>query len=249
MNRLLQRAKEGKPSYGIFITMVDSKLVELAAYAGFDFIRIDCEHSMIDYTAVGNLIRTAKLLDLHVLVRTPNSADITKLLDHGADGIIFPDIKTKEQAQQIVDLVKFAPLGQRGISTNARNTRFGDIPINEYVKTANDEISLTVQIESREAFDNLDDILSVKGIDMIASGRNDLSQSMGFLGQASHPEVMEAEATIVRKTLACGKVPTMLANSPKRTKELQQMGVYVSVLATDTGIILKGWKNFLSEYK
>ena len=247
-NKMLLRAKNQQLSLGLFVNITDPKMIEIAAYAGFDFIRLDMEHNMVDISMVGEQIRTANAVGIPVVVRVPIWDDITRLLDYGADGVIVPGVRTKQDAIDVVNMAKYALLGQRGSATTGRATRYGAIPFKEYMKWANENVCLTLQIENKDALENIDEILSVPGIDMVASGKMDLSQSMGLAGEGGHPDVIAAENLIIRKTLETGRYPTMMAGTPKRVQELMNMGVYNVTLATDCGLILKCLKSHLEAF-
>ncbi len=105
-----------------------------------------------------------------------------------------------------------------------------------------------MQIENKDSLANLDEILSVEGIDMVASGKNDLSQSMGYAGQPGHPQVIAAEDLIIKKALEYGKYPTMMAGTPKRVEELMEHGVFNVTIGTDCGMIMTAFKSTLAPY-
>lgn len=231
-----------KPIFGMYVSIADPSLVEMAYNAGFKFIRIDMEHILFDYSAVSELIRTACLLKMPVQVRISDTSDVTKLLDHGVDAIVCPDVETVEQAQTIVDLVKYAPLGKRGMFPVSRFVKFGLDPFQPYTDVANDYVSACVQLESTTALENIDDILSLEGLDIVSSGKADMSQSMGLIGQTKNPRVIEAENFITKKAVEHGKVPIMLAGSRERVHELWELGCRVFTVGPDISIIAKSYK-------
>ena len=241
------RVKSGLFSYGLMLGYADPLIVEMAAYAGFDFIRIDCEHEMIDISAVKNMIITANHLNLPVIVRLSTLDDITRLLDFGVSGVIVPSVNSKEQAIEAVNLVKYGPIGARGMSGSARYLKYGETKLNP--EEANERTLLVIQIETQEALNNINEILSVDGIDMVATGRGDLSQSLGYIGQPTHPKVIEAEDYVITQALKHNKIPNLLANTPERVSELKQKGVYCYSIGRDTEIIYKALKNHISLYK
>jgi 4-hydroxy-2-oxoheptanedioate aldolase len=248
-NKMLEMPLNKQLSIGIFINIADPKMLEMAAIAGYDFIRVDTEHNLMDMTTTANLIRTANLMNIPVVVRIPVLDDVSKYIDFGADGVIIPGVKTREDAMAAVDAVKFYPLGQRGAAGTARCSWYGDIPIDEYMKVANEQVSLTLQIENKTAIENIDDILSVEGVDMVASGKNDISQALGFPGQPNHPDVIAVENFIIKKALEYGKVPTMMSGTPARVKELISMGVYSTTITTDCGLVLKALKANVKQFE
>jgi len=246
---LVAAAQQQQATYGIYLTVADPAMVELAAYAGFDFIRVDCEHMLMDYSAIANLVRAGNAAGVTMLVRINSLADVTRMLDYGVDGFIVPGIKTRAEAQQAVELIKYAPLGMRGMMPNARCVRYGVDSFKEYLRTANERVSFTIQLESKEALENIDEILSVEGIDMAASGKMDLSQALGVPGQNSHPQVIAAEDLIVKKAVQYGKQPTMLVANPQRAQALRTMGVYCMTVCYDSDFIYHAFRNYLATYQ
>jgi len=246
---LKARAKAGQLSYGIMMSMTDPTVVEMAAYAGYDYVRIDCEHSMIDYSAMQSMIRIANSLSLPIFVRVSPQDDVTRLLDFGVDGIMIPDVNNKADAIAAVNLVKYAPVGERGMFKGGRAFRYGDVDVTPISKQVNEQISLIIQIESKEGLDNIDEILSVEGIDFVATGRNDLSQSLGFIGQATHPTVMAAEELIIKKAVEHGKFPNVLGTTPARIAELKKLGVLTFTVNRDIGMLYDTMKKNVALFK
>lgn len=235
--------KEG-PILGLYIQTTCPSIVETAKQAGFDFIRIDNEHVLFDYSNLAELIRTATLLDMPVQVRVSNLYDITKLLDFGATGIVVPDVNTIERARKAIEATKFYPIGSRGMFPTSRSVKMsGCSSFEEYVKIANDLVTLTIQIEDVKVAEYIDEIVSMDGIDMIASGKADISQSAGIPGQTNHPIVKEMEDLIVKKALEYGKQPVILVRDKNRIKELLSIGVKVFMLGSDADIIFEAFKD------
>jgi len=248
-NSMLTKVKNGEVSLGIFLGETGETVAEIAAVAGFDYIRIDSEHALTDPGALAAKIRVANAYNIPTLIRVSSLAEMTKLIDYGATGFLVPDVETAEQAQAAVDVCKYAPVGKRGVSRSNRCCRYGHIPMSEYVKYTEEHITLAVQIESKKGVANLDEILSVPGVDIVATGRMDLSQDYGVLGQGSHPDVMAAEDIVIRKALEYGKYPLMTAGSRKQYEELVAKGVRLITVAFDTQFILKSFKEHLAKFR
>lgn len=199
--------KNGQTVFGIYISVPSPMMVEFAGYAGFDFVRIDVSHSAVDLPTTVNMIRAAEASGVTPMVRVGNDPYwIANLLEAGAMGLFIPDVSTYEKAQAVVDAVHFAPVGERGTFSAARITRYGAISGGDYSKWSNEEILLGVQIERKEAADNLEKILSLEGIDMIGSGRGDLANALGLTGQKNHPAVLALEEQIFTAVRNRGKI-------------------------------------------
>ena len=121
--------------------------------------------------------------------------------------------------------------------------------MSEYSKTANDEVSVIVQIEDREGLKNIDEILSLPGVDMVATGRNDLSQALGIPGLNTHPDVLAAEEMVIDKALAHDKIPTLLVKSLPRIQQLRNKGVHCFTIARDDGTLYSSLQKALQDAK
>lgn len=243
-----QRALQGLDSYGLTIDMMDPDVIEMAAAVGYDFVRIDREHVLFDNATLRNMFDRARILGIPCQIRVNAIDDINCYLSLGASAIMVPHVESREQAQAAIDMVKYAPVGDRGMTGGVRAVRFGQITREEYLKTANDRIDLIVQIESKKGIENIDEILSLEGIDMVATGKADLSQSFGVPGQKAHPDILAAESFIVKKALEYGKVPTLVAENAKRAAELREMGVHCYLTGHDESIAFKAIKKNLKSY-
>jgi len=205
-NPVKQALNNGQNVFGIYIAVPSPMMVELAGYSGFDFVRIDVCHSAIDLPTINHMIRAAEASGVTPMVRVDyDPILISKLLEAGAKGLFIPDVCSYEIARSVVDAVHFHPLGDRGTFSAARICRYGAISGGAYAKWSNEEILLGVQIESKEAVDNLDKILNLEGIDMIGSGRGDLANSLGVTGQKDHPSVLALEGKIFDAAIKRGK--------------------------------------------
>lgn len=211
--------------YGLTISLCDPVVVEMTARAGYSFVRIDWEHMLFDSSTVKDMIRFARLLGISIHVRVSNSANITALLDLGVNGIMIPHVSSKEIAQGYVDFAKYALMGQRGVNGSARALDFGVRSFRDYFEKANEEVKLIVQIEDLEGLNNIDAILSLPGVDMVTTGRSDLSQALGVPGEVTNPKVAEAEDFVIKKAISHKKVPVIKAESQERVAELSKMGV------------------------
>lgn len=205
-NPVKQAIREGRTVFGIYIAVPSPVMVELAGYAGFDFVRIDVCHSAVDLPTIADMIRAAEASGITPMVRLDYDPHlIAKVLEAGAMGLFIPDVATVEMARSVVDAVHFAPLGDRGTFAASRIARYGAISSGAYAKWSNEEILLGVQIESKKAADNLEKTLGVDGIDMIGSGRGDLANALGLTGQKNHPSVLALEEKIFDTARKRGK--------------------------------------------
>jgi 4-hydroxy-2-oxoheptanedioate aldolase len=232
----------------VYIGDTGEAVAEMAVYAGFDYMRIDLEHTLSNPSKLQNLIRIADAGSVPTLVRISDLDDITKILDFGASGVLVPDISTAEQAREAVRRTKFAPLGQRGMG-NARWVRYGKDPLAEYAQAANDSVALCLQIESREGVENLDQILSVPGIDIVTTGRQDMSSSFGVIGQIAHPLVDRAEETVIDKAVERGLQVMITTTTPQMLVDLSRQGVYLNTVCFDAQFITRQFAALIHSFR
>ncbi|MAG39042.1 2,4-dihydroxyhept-2-ene-1,7-dioic acid aldolase [Candidatus Woesearchaeota archaeon] len=176
---------------GSWITLNHISIVEIMADAGFDWLCVDLEHSVIDYYGAEKLIATieAKGCVPYVRVGANDPLIIKRVLDAGAKGIIVPMINSKIDAEKAINAVKYPPLGNRGVGL-ARAQGYG-FDFEEYADTINNETRVIAQIEHIDAINNLEDIITVDGIDGTIIGPYDLSGSMGKPGKYEDSDVVD----------------------------------------------------------
>ncbi|GBD10572.1 5-keto-4-deoxy-D-glucarate aldolase [bacterium HR23] len=194
--------------FGWIIQTPSPHIVELAGLAGLDFVMLDCEHGPISEESLEDLCRSAEVVGVTPLVRVPVNRPevILRALDRGAAGIIVPHVRTAHDAQEAVRSARFAPQGERGFAgyIGARWTIGVQDP--DPFAFANREVLVIGMVEDQEGWRNLGDILAVQGLDAVHVGPGDLSQSLGYIGQPSHPKVQEAVQDIITRTRRAGKV-------------------------------------------
>lgn len=210
---LKQKIRNKELTYGSWVTIPHVSVVEIMASADFDWLTIDIEHSAINIESVQLLISTIQAKGIKALVRiyANDEVIIKRVLDAGADGIIVPMIKSKEEALQMVQHTYYPPLGNRGVGLN-RAQDYG-IGFEKYQEKLKNDIILIAQIEHIDAINNLEEILSVEEIDGTIIGPYDLSASMNKPGQYDLPEVKEA---IAKYDKICDKL-----NKPKGAHVIQ----------------------------
>lgn len=176
-------------SIGSWITLYHCSIVEIMANSGFDWLCVDLEHSVIDYSEAQLLIATIQAQGLQAFVRVGenNSRIIKRVLDAGADGIIVPMVNSKADAIKAIDAVKYPPNGKRGVGL-ARAQKYG-FGFQDYMMNKAKAVKLIVQIEHVDAIINLEEITSLDGVDGTFVGPYDLSGSMGKPGKYNDDDV------------------------------------------------------------
>ena len=189
---LLKKIRESELTVGSWITLAHPAIAEIMAKAGFDWLAVDLEHSVITIREAEELIRVINLSDVTPLVRlTSNNPDLIKrVMDAGSHGVIVPMVNTAEDAIKAVAAVKYPPIGLRGVGL-ARAQGYGN-KFKEYLEWQKEGAIVIVQVEHIDAVNNLEDIFSVEGVDGYIIGPYDLSGSLGIPGQFEHPDFLAA---------------------------------------------------------
>jgi len=211
-NRLKTRLAQGDTLFGCWLGLADPYPAEIAATAGFDWLLIDGEHGPNELRSTMAQLQVIEPSPSAPVVRLRDDdpARIKQVLDAGAQTLLVPMIESAGQALACLRATRYPPEGIRGVgSALARASRFSAIP--DYLTTANAQICLILQIESRAGLAALDRILEIEGIDCIFIGPSDLAADMGHLGNAGHPEVKSAVLDAIRKISASGKAAGVLA--------------------------------------
>ena len=189
---LKQKLKNNELTLGSWVTIGHPAVIDIMASAGFEWLVVDIEHTSIDLTTAHNLITTIQANGMKALVRVSKNEEviIKRILDMGADGIVVPMVKSKEDALEAIDYAKYPPIGKRGVGL-FRAQKYG-LGFDEYKKWVNEELVIIAQIEHIEAVRNIDEIITTDGIDGVIIGPYDLSGSMGYPGEYHRDDVKNA---------------------------------------------------------
>lgn len=208
-NTLKQKLQDGKAAFGVMLTFPSAPMVEMLGHLGYDWILIDNEHGSVTVENSEDMIRAAELTGMAPIVRPVSNKPeiIAPFLDRGAWGVQIPHVNTADEARAAVDAVKYPLQGHRGVFSGGRPGEYGFAGNTaEYVEDANRNTLVCLMIEEVEAVENLEEMVAVDGVDVFFIGSGDLSASMGYAGQQTHPEVqamMECGITVIREA---GKV-------------------------------------------
>jgi len=244
LDSFVEKLKNGKHVLGPFMKTGDPAFVEIAGYAGFDFVIIDMEHGPTNELALQNHIRAASCAGVLPIVRVGklDEVSIARTLDVGALGVQVPQIETAEDAALAVRYAKYAPEGMRGVCRFVRAANYSAKDRFEYFKEANRSL-LVLMLEGSKAIENMDSIFDVDGIDIVFIGPYDLSQSLGVPGQIDHPLVEERMRFVIEKAKAKGIVVGTFADQPATAKKWKDLGVQYIGYSVDVGIFYEACKS------
>lgn len=246
--RLPDMLRSGNRLRGIFNGIPSPALVEMCAFAGFDFLVIDNEHGCAGMETTEHMLRAARASNLPALVRCLEH-DIARTLDCGAGGIQVPMVSTAAHAAALVRCVKY-PVpgggsgirGERGSAFSSRAAGYGAFGGPAHTQRSNEGIALVVMIETPEGVANASAIAAVEGVDGVFIGPNDLAHNMGFENRWTEPPVQAAIETALRAIHAVGKCPGILAMTVEDEEKYGAWGArYFATVST--GIITKALKD------
>jgi len=248
-----RKLEKGEVVFGTWIRLKSNYLIKIIADCGFDFVYIDTEHSSMSIETVAELCFAAQLVGLVPIVRPAGKLPhlLSRPLDCGAMGLLIPNVETKEEAQKIVINTKYKPLGNRGLNLGGVHNNFNINKVDGriFTETMNRESILIVQIESKKGVDNIDDILSVEGIDGAVIGRGDLSQDLNIPGQTNHSEVLNAVTILIQTCKKHNVYPGFLVNDIRSAKEWIEKGIKIVSFGSDTSLLIKAYKEIAISLK
>lgn len=251
-NRVKRALEEGKVQVGTWVSVLRTpQVARILATAGLDFIYIDMEHSNFSIETVGDLCCYAQAAGLVPIVRPPakDAHLLSRPLDSGAMGLLIPHVDTREEAEAAVRAAKYPPRGTRGFNLQSPHSDFAMAKAEEYVKAADEETLLIVQIESDQGIRNLDEILSVEGVDGAVVGRGDMSADLGVTGQTNHPEVTMRVEQMIAVCQRHGKFAGLLVPNVPAAKEWIAKGIRLVPCASDVNYLLNAAASATADIK
>ena len=202
-----QLLREKKKTLGAWSQFGSPAVVEAMASTGLDWIVIDMEHGPSDLSGIIAQMQAMKGYGCYPIVRAPGNDIIwlKKVLDAGVYGVHIPYLFGKEDFEKAVRACKYPPKGCRGASSTGRASGYSINPLN-YLKYADEEILVLGAIETKTAAENIEEILTVEGLDGVFIGPMDLATDMGYFASPTAPEVQEMVKKVEAATLASGKI-------------------------------------------
>ena len=257
INIFKQKLLEPIAQIGLWLGLANPLSADICAGSGFDWLLIDGEHAPNDLNRILAQLQTiAAYPASQAVARIPvgDTPLIKQYLDLGVQTLLVPMVDTPEQATALVQACRYpqnddSPDGKGGIRGMAgtRASRWGRYP--NYAKEANAQVCLLVQAESRAALKNLDAIAAIDGVDGVFIGPADLSASMGFVGNAGHPEVQAAIEDAIARILKAGKAPGILTTDLTLARHYISLGVRFIAVGLDTNLLLRATDTLLAQFK
>jgi len=241
---LRQRLHSGETVVGPLQIFDSVQVAESVGVAGMDFVVFDQEHGPLTAETTLEMTAAAERSGASPLVRVRENSppEIQRALDVGA-GVQVPQVETGADAEQAVDAARFAPIGERGLS---QYVRAGDyVGDSKYTEMQNETQTVVLQVEGQRGVDNINDIVSVPGFDVVFLGPYDLSQSMGVPGQVRDERVEAAMEQVIERATAADKIVGTFADDPEMARHWIDLGVQYVMLSVDAPIFVRALKDLL----
>ena len=247
-NSLKNALKSDSRCLGLWCSLASSLATEIMAGAGADWLLIDGEHSPNDLRSVMAQLQTAAAFPCESVVRLPSDSPvlIKQFMDAGARSLMIPNVRSADQAREIVAAMSYAPAGIRGFSTGHRANQFGRIA--DYHRTARGNQLLAVQIECETGVANAAEIAAVEGVDVLFVGPGDLSTNMDAMGNPNADHVQAAIASVRRAAADAGKSSGILAPVKADAERYLADGFRMVAVGADLGLLARGSDNLIASF-
>lgn len=224
---------------GSWVMSASPIVAEAMGCAGYEWAVLDMEHTPLDMMDLVHLLQAVAGTPMLPITRIPwnDTVIVKRVLDAGAQTLMFPFVQSADEAQRAVAAAKYAPEGVRGMAGMSRGSRFGTVK--DYFKVANAAVSVIVQIETPEAMARIEEIASVTGVDSIFMGPGDLSGAMGHVGDLLHPEVVALMADGVKRCHKVGKPVGTVGGAPEAVALYRAAGFDYIGCASDLGLLMR----------
>lgn len=242
-NHALRQLRAGKLAIGLGLRQARTvDTAQMAKTCGFDFLFIDGEHSSLELDTAAQIAAASLAVGITPLVRVAGFEHwhASRILDNGAQGIVFPHVDDAAQAKRVADACRFPPVGKRSMGGGLQQLGFATMPVGEAARLVNDETLVVVMIESPQAVANADEIASVPGVDALLIGTNDLCFEMGIPGQFNDARVGDAYKRVIAACRKHGKFPGMGGMyTPELLEKHIAMGVQLILSGSDFSLLMQ----------
>jgi len=236
------KLSQGEPALLTQLHFIDPSVFELASLMGFDGIWMDMEHHTYSLETATSLMRAARVGNSDILARAAKGEfpRIARLLEAGAQGIMYPRCDNADEAREVVKWAKFAPLGKRGFDGGNPDMPYCMMSVADYVRSANEQTFIVIQIEEGQALEHAEEIASVPGVDVLFLGPADFSVLSGIPGEFDHPSLRKALERTARAARNTGKHWGTPAFSPEHCRTLLNMGARLICYSADIIMVKQG---------
>jgi 2-keto-3-deoxy-L-rhamnonate aldolase RhmA len=251
-NRVKKVLKAGQVCLGSMISSFRTpQIAQIYAVHGWDYLIMDTEHSFFDYGALADIFTVARTEEIVPLVRVTVATYpyLARALDVGAMGVICPHVDTPEEVRHIIDSCLYAPLGQRGLSLSNIHIAHRRTNQKEYVEWANANTLVVLQPETQKAIDHIEKLVSISGVDAVMIGPQDLSLSLGIVGQLKHPMMVEAYERVIAACQKYHVAPGIHLSEFDQAKEWLAKGMRFFTFQNDIRMLMDAGKANTSQLR
>jgi 4-hydroxy-2-oxoheptanedioate aldolase len=249
-SRVKAKLRRNEPALITTLHYIDPTLYEMTSLMGFDAIWMDLEHHHYSVETAANLMRAARVGTSDIVARPAKGEfmRMCRLLEAGAQGIMYPRCESAAEAAEVVRWAKFAPLGERGVDSANADAPYCSAPIKPYLQKANEETLVIVQIESPKALEELDAIAKVPGVDVLMFGPGDFSVLAGVPYQFDHAILVEAIKRVAAAAKKAGIHWGTVSPTPEHTRKLMDLGARFICHNADIVIVKRGLEQIQSQF-
>ncbi|HOF19497.1 MAG TPA: aldolase/citrate lyase family protein [Phycisphaerae bacterium] len=250
-SKIKAKLEAGEPVLITHLGLADASLVELASLMGFDGLWIDFEHHGFSLETGHHLMRAARVGTADVIARPAKGEFMRmgRLLEAGAQGIMYPRCDDAAEAAEVVKWAKFPPLGRRGLDGGNPDAPYCTVPTAQYIERANRQTFIIIQVEEQHAVDNAHEMARIEGVDVLFLGPNDFAALNGVPGQTDHPIVKRAIRKLAEAAGAAGKAWGTICNSPAHARELMDMGATFLAHGADIVLIRQAYERIQKDFQ
>lgn len=246
MNKFKDKLRRGETVLGqMVLELFTPGIGPMLDACGMDFVVYDMEHGRCDLALASEMIVSCRGLDIVPMVRVPDleAAPLSRVLDLGARGVMVPRVETRAQMERVVEELKYAPRGKRGVALGVAHDlyRAGGA---EFFEQANEDTAVIVILETAKAYENLEEIVSVPGLDVAWMGHYDLTVSMGIPAQFDHPRFLAAMDALVAASARHGVAAGFLPPTPEAAVHWKNKGFRALSLGSDIGVFMRALREF-----
>lgn len=248
-NNFKRAIAAGQQQLGLWSSLSSNYTVEVIAGAGYDWLLIDTEHSPNDLESVLTQLQAVAPYPTHPIVRVAwnDTVLIKRYLDAGAQSLLVPFVQNADEARAAVAATRYPPMGVRGVAGTTRANRFGRVP--NYARRAHEELCVLLQVETKQALDNIEEICAVEGVDGVFVGPADLHASLGYPGETGNPAVVPMIEDAIRRIRKAGKAPGVLTSAEVEVRRYIEAGCLFTAVGSDVGVLVRGTEQLLAKYR
>ncbi len=247
---VLEKLRRGETVVTTKLNITDAKVAEIAAMSGFDCLWVCREHVPADYSELQEVVLAGKAYNVDVMCRVERGSysDYVRPLEMDASGIMVPHVMSAEDARRVVRMTRFHPVGRRPADGGNADGKYCQVPFTDYIKQANEQRFIALQIEDPEPLDELEEIARVDGYDILYYGPGDMSHGMGIPGNLSDPRLLEVRARIAEVAKKYGKFAGTVG-SVDNFQELVDLGYTFINIGADVCILAAGFSEMAEKVK